>query len=134
MPSPRAEPIRHPGEVIRGIGTGRGRGRGAGDDHHVDIGRELVAELAATLAYEPLDAIPGHGVSDLAGHSDTKPGPWRHRDIAARPDEHQEVTAGDALATALDGQILAPFSKPPPGRKTLPETHEQDAASTSWRW
>ncbi|MEP6653768.1 MAG: hypothetical protein ABJA82_10435 [Myxococcales bacterium] len=69
--------------------------------------------MPAPFTDQSLDLIPDHGVSDLAGDSDTKPRLARHGRngrIIPRTREEQEVFSTQPPATSLDGQKLTPLA------------------------
>jgi hypothetical protein len=112
-----------PGQTLnlrRDLASG-GRRRGSvGYDHHVEVGRKKVGRMPAPFTDQSLDLIPDHGVSDLAGDSDTKPRLARHGRncrIIPRASEEQEVLSTQAPSAALNGEELTSLAQTPPARE-----------------
>ena len=127
--APRAETTRKLEQVSRDFPSARGgRGR-SGHDHEVKLRRKQLRRVPAPLSHHSLDSIPDHGVSDLAGDSDTKPRPPRHGRIGRilpRTDKKQKMLSADATAPTLDREELTPLAQPAPRRKT--QTRRQGSA------
>src|SRR3569832_2486830 len=75
--STAAEAPRQLGQLRPERRRGQAFGARARQHHHVGPRLELMAKFPTSFPDYPLEAIPDHGVADLAGHSETKPHPRR---------------------------------------------------------
>lgn len=112
--APRSQATRHLPQLSRGLSRAHLRSRRACHDDEIESRGKGRCDLAETLAHDSLDSVPGHGVSNLSGDSDTKPGVSRQRRgfrAGTRTDEDQEVLAADLPPLALDRQKLTPLAQ-----------------------
>src|SRR3569623_2099723 len=122
---------------LRQLGPERRRGHTLGararQHHHVCPRRKLMAEVPTSFPENPLDAIPDHGVADLAGHSDTKPRPRRQTrrpEFVPLEDEELEQLPRDAPAPPLDAQELPALADAAGARKPKADRHAAPALSS----